>query len=687
MVENHKLKFDIILSFIILVFSFLAITARTEAATISVAAGVDAKVTDASCRLSEAIENINNQAQTNADCAAGTGNDMIKLPTGTITLSADLPVLTQSVTIQGQGTAKTNINGAGQYKVFQVNSPTSDTIFKEFNVRAYVGAGIFGMDAKSLSISNIEVDGANAVSTDTGGGSTFLSGFAYISAGSEPPVITIDGFYVHDILAADADFLAGVAIKGPTGKIQTVTARNITVANLTSTTLGGQLIGIMNAAGLGDGTHSSIEGTYENVTIENIKSLNGHNVSGFALSGVVGGGDSTGDITLRNATIRDVTTGPSALGTNSGVSIAGTGMGSGDHFEGSLTLQNVVIANTNVDGVPKGCSAKDIGSVLGLQGTASVSIESLGGNISDDESCNDYFSHATDQKNKTKLKDTLGTLGDNGGSVPTIILKAGSLAIDAGVCKDAPTKDARGVSRPQGSDCDAGAFEVRQAAMSSPQGSLNSATNNKIFIDATAPGAVVSSASIIPSSEANSDSSHDYPLGLVGFTIEGVPSGSKQTMNLYFETDAKAEEFVARKYNQHTKEYRDIPDAVLSNETRNGEPVIKLSYQVTDGGELDLDGVANGSILDPVGLAKPKSLLANTGTTTIITSLVAAVLIVAVALVNIDYRRHKAPLIEIDKQTHKNLAASYTFWHHVKVVTIPTMRYRFTIILDKKTTV
>jgi hypothetical protein len=54
----------------------------------------------------------------------------------------------------------------------------------------------------------------------------------------------------------------------------------------------------------------------------------------------------------------------------------------------------------------------------------------------------------------------LGTLGDNGGTVQTIPLLEGSAAIDAGDNSHCPAADARGVTRPQGDTCDAGAFEV-----------------------------------------------------------------------------------------------------------------------------------------------------------------------------------------------------------------------------------
>ena len=54
----------------------------------------------------------------------------------------------------------------------------------------------------------------------------------------------------------------------------------------------------------------------------------------------------------------------------------------------------------------------------------------------------------------------LGTLGNNGGSTQTIPLLTGSAAIDAGDDAACPATDQRGVTRPQGTACDIGAYEV-----------------------------------------------------------------------------------------------------------------------------------------------------------------------------------------------------------------------------------
>ena len=58
----------------------------------------------------------------------------------------------------------------------------------------------------------------------------------------------------------------------------------------------------------------------------------------------------------------------------------------------------------------------------------------------------------------------LGSLMNNGGPTPTMALGAGSAAIDTGGLTGLAT-DQRGVSRPQGSGCDIGAFELEQATV------------------------------------------------------------------------------------------------------------------------------------------------------------------------------------------------------------------------------
>jgi hypothetical protein len=90
-----------------------------------------------------------------------------------------------------------------------------------------------------------------------------------------------------------------------------------------------------------------------------------------------------------------------------------------------------------------------------------------GGNLDDDGTCG--FTASTSKSNTPAGLDPAG-LQDNGGPTQTIALCSGvgmpagctgpSAAIDAAVSCPPPTTDQRGVSRPQGSACDIGSFEL-----------------------------------------------------------------------------------------------------------------------------------------------------------------------------------------------------------------------------------
>jgi hypothetical protein len=71
-----------------------------------------------------------------------------------------------------------------------------------------------------------------------------------------------------------------------------------------------------------------------------------------------------------------------------------------------------------------------------------------------------------------------------------------------------------------------------------------------------------------------------------------------------------------RKYNTTNHTYTTITDAVITRMTIDGENVIKVTYTVTDGGVLDEDGSANGTIVDPAGLAVLGSTVSTPATTT-----------------------------------------------------------------------
>lgn len=105
-----------------------------------------------------------------------------------------------------------------------------------------------------------------------------------------------------------------------------------------------------------------------------------------------------------------------------------------------------------------------------------------------------------------------------------------------------------------------------------------------------------------------------YPLGLVSFKVK-VKNTDPLTTELLFVTDLKPNEVTPMKYINGT--YSPIANATVEQAALEGKSALKLMYQLSDGGALDEDGVVNGEIVDPVGLAVQSSetniLAPNTG--------------------------------------------------------------------------
>jgi hypothetical protein len=84
-------------------------------------------------------------------------------------------------------------------------------------------------------------------------------------------------------------------------------------------------------------------------------------------------------------------------------------------------------------------------------------VTSAGHNLDDGHGCG--FTAAPAGTDLITTNPDLGPLQNNGGSLPTMALLAGSPAIDAGSNTGCPALDERGVARPQGTACDIGAYE------------------------------------------------------------------------------------------------------------------------------------------------------------------------------------------------------------------------------------
>lgn len=115
------------------------------------------------------------------------------------------------------------------------------------------------------------------------------------------------------------------------------------------------------------------------------------------------------------------------------------------------------------------------------------------------------------------------------------------------------------------------------------------------------PACTIQSVAMESEPSGSADSSYDYPAGLMNFTANCATPGMTVQINQYLFDQSGS--FKLRKYHPNNKTYFEVSGANLTLLNLNGDKVMKVSYQVVDGGELDVDGSSNGTIVDPVGLA------------------------------------------------------------------------------------
>jgi CSLREA domain-containing protein len=460
--KTQKMRF---LLAITLMFSSLTFSTIAHAATLTVNSLADNKAIDGSCTLREAIENANNNAATNADCAAGDGADTITFGvSGTITLVTSLPAVTdaaglaldgsgQAVTISGNHVSKIAIVPPGatlSLSHLTIANGYSDTfggaisnsgtlvitnsVFSG-NDAYYYGGGI--SNSGTLTIANSTFSGNTA---GRGGGGIYLDGgtltitsstFSSNSAsGGEGGGISV---FSGSLTITDSTFSHNSASLGSGGGIYN-TVGTLTITNSTfleNTSNFGEGGGIYNnysltvksstftsnGAGSGGGIFNS--GSY--LTVANC-TFSGNNAS--ANGGGVLNTDH-GDLIVVNSTF-------------SGNSASGSG-GSINNISGNVTLRNTIVAN----------------SVSG--GNCSGAITNGGSNLDDGATCGWDSAFGS-------MSNTNPMLGGLSGSPAYFPLDAGSPAIDHGddpICAATPVNNQsqNGITRPQGAHCDMGSYE------------------------------------------------------------------------------------------------------------------------------------------------------------------------------------------------------------------------------------
>ena len=108
------------------------------------------------------------------------------------------------------------------------------------------------------------------------------------------------------------------------------------------------------------------------------------------------------------------------------------------------------------------------------------------------------------------------------------------------------------------------------------------------------------------------DAAYGYDDGLWNFEANCGTPGYTTTVKLYYYGVSTSDK-ILRKHNPTTNAFFTIGNANITTQTINGQSVAVVTYQVTDGGVLDIDGIADGIIKDPAGLATIAVSAPNTG--------------------------------------------------------------------------
>jgi sugar lactone lactonase YvrE len=373
----------------------------------------------------------------------------------TITLASPLTINT-NLTISGPGATSVAISGNNAVQVMSIAGGTTVTVsgvtIENGNLSTGSfpeGANLYGggiANAGALTLSNCVVSG-NAAGTgefpyysNGYGGGIFNSG-----------TLTVSNCTVSGNSASVGEFGFNVnAYGGGIANSGTLTLLNSTISGNSSN------VGAFAyyADGYGGGIANSGTLTLLNSTI----SGNSSNLGAFGLQmSMYGGGiANSGTLTLSNTTIWGNSDSVGEF--SSGVVEFGAGITNGESINGgvltsvgTMTVKNSIVANH-----PSG-------------GNCGGTIASQGYNLSDDGTCAASFTQTGDLNNTAAGLDP-GGLKANGGSTQTIALLAGSAALDAiplnpvNYCTDtsgnAVTTDQNGVTRPQGTACDMGAYEL-----------------------------------------------------------------------------------------------------------------------------------------------------------------------------------------------------------------------------------
>lgn len=156
---------------------------------------------------------------------------------------------------------------------------------------------------------------------------------------------------------------------------------------------------------------------------------------------------------------------------------------------------------------------------------------------------------------------------------------------------------------------------------------VNPTTNQYVTIAADSACSVTAASGAAETANAKMDDGYTYPQGLLHYTLDCGTPGYSTAVRIYYHGLINTSSLIARKYNATTQTYTNISSTITSSNP------VTLAYTLIDGGSLDEDGVANGTIVDPVGLAVQDTIIPgvpNTGFGRVVQASVAIMAIIGI---------------------------------------------------------
>jgi CSLREA domain-containing protein len=418
----------------------------------------DFSCVDGDCSLRDAI------------FAAGVSGDVITFSvTGTIPLTLGQLTISKDITISGPGAGLLTISGEDDFRVFFIDNSTSIVTISGLTIANGKvtdddGGGV--RNHGTLTLDQVTIDNNTAAV----GASFFVDGGGVHNTNT----LTITNSL---LINNEANFTGGaISNVGPSLNISNVTINDNYVAGLGGGGIGGGIASInsgtltMDAVSITSNIAKNAGGMYINnmTQFEMSNSLvysneAADNIGGVWVSGVAG------IYTIRNSTISKNSQTTSSIGQAGGLWVDGPVTANLDHV---TITDNVAVGTGGGAGIfISGAPTVNIQNSLVALNAASNSsdddcngtINSLDYNLIQDADGNCTITGST-TNNITNQDPLLNPLADNGGATQTHSLQSTSPALNVipnsvNGCGTTFTTDQRGISRPQGSSCDMGAFE------------------------------------------------------------------------------------------------------------------------------------------------------------------------------------------------------------------------------------